>query len=121
MLKNASNFLKNQFKSHVTREDGCDTHGIDHGLLAPASLKTPKHYSCLETEQLDKLLKERGIRVKGNSILARIQALEAWDCQEEEEEEHGCNNGASTSSSTASDSTSSCKLKESDAGLDRLN
>jgi hypothetical protein len=110
MLKNASNFLKNQFKSHVIREDDCDTHGINHGLLAPVALKTTKHYSCLEKVQLDDLLLERGITAKGNSIVARIQALEAWD---KKAKEHCDSASELTPAHSSSD--------ESDALLDGLN
>lgn len=56
MLKNVSNFLKNQCKSHVTKDDDCDTHGIGHGLHVPDSSKMPKHYSCVATAELDNLL-----------------------------------------------------------------
>lgn len=70
MLKNASNFLKNQFKSHITMEDGCDTHGIDHRLLPPVASRMQMHYSsCLEKVQLDGLLLQHGITVKGSSII----------------------------------------------------
>lgn len=115
MLKNASNFLKNQYKTHVLREDDCDSHGIDHGLLAPVVLKTRKHYSCMEKAQLEHLLVEREIPVKKNStIVARIHDLEAWDKAQEQRQQH-----CALISWSVSDLTSCC-TSESDFLLDEL-
>ena len=76
-----SNFLKNQFKDHVNKEDGWDMHGVQHGLaVSPLEFNKPQHYSEMDNVEVNKLCRDRVMDYrKKSSKKARIVALEEHD------------------------------------------
>lgn len=86
-LQKLLNFLKNLYKEHIVEDEECvewPSHGIRHGLGVPESVSKPRHYSMMETNELDALLDERGIdRSDMKTKKARIDGLMKDDHEKE--------------------------------------
>lgn len=81
LLMLVSNFLKNQYKNHVEREDGWDSHGIKRGLLLSAATK-PRHFSVMTVQELDAAIEKRGISFETSRAVStkkKVLELTRWD------------------------------------------